>query len=332
MFDVFREAKAASLPSLVEYLGLRVDGEFRSPCCSGNIVTITLGFDGVWKWRCAGCKGGGTVVDFVAKARNLPPIKAARSVIATMTKRPDMRMIGSEHRVAQVDPEACAAIAYAIAARKDINPEVLAYLGQRGIGSSMVERAFHDGWLRTLPSSPEVAERWLVDVVGRSTLERAGVFRGDMIPMARFPLVFLTADRSACEFRSMVDQRGAPKAIQVGRAMTPISAGAGGFVAQRVVLVASGMEMLAYLQAGEQKPVDLLIGECGADSMRGSWMAWLADHYPAINWAKVSVRADRSTARVEACFKVAGYTVELEHVPATVGDWGDSLLRERSVA
>ncbi|MEY2152268.1 hypothetical protein AB7849_15290 [Rhodanobacter sp. 115] len=325
MFDVFSEAKAASLPSLVEYLGYRESGEFRSPCCKGHTVAITLGFDGVWKWRCTACRSGGTVVDFVAKARNLPPIKAARSVIATMTKRPDMRMIRSQQRTAPVDSDACAEIARTIAARDVLDPEVEAYLVRRGVDASRIKRAFGEGWLRTLPCSPEAGERWLFDNVGRATLERAGVVRSGMIPVARLPLVFLTADASACEFRAITEIRGTPKAIQVGRAMTPIASVGAGFVPQRVVMLASGMEMLAYSQAGSQEPTDVLIGECGADSMRGTWIAWLNDRFPAIDTAKISVREDRNIGRAEACFKVAGFRVELERLAATAGDWCDRL-------
>lgn len=328
MNGVFEEAKCVDLPALAAYLGLRPSGgAIESPCCGGHRVSMTRDRGRPWRWRCEGCGSGGTAIDFVGRVRNLPPLRAARSVVATVRKHPELVL--AVEAESSVDAGACAEVAAALVNMERLDAGVVAYLSDRGVSEAVVRDAFAEGWLRSLPhGDPERVSDLLVRAVGGLCLEAAGLLRLDgTVTIDRMPLVFVTADAAAAEFRR-VDGTAGPKAIQVGVARTPI-ASPGSPTTTQCVVVGSGMEMLAYRELGLVGSDATLLGGCGPDSWRGTWVEWLAERRPLVNRVEVALKAGPELARVQAGFASAGLVARASAPPGD-SDWGETLAVVRA--
>lgn len=321
MADVFDKARHVDLPGLAAHLGRHDGSGVTSPCCAGESVSTWQDDHDVWRWRCEGCSSGGTAIDFVAKERSLPPLRAARCIMAILAKAPTLALQQGARRV--VDVDACASAVAAVLNAERLDGAVVDYLAGRGISPATTRRAFADGWLRTLPADPRAATEFLFKVIGRKVLDASGLLRKNgSVMVSKMPLVFVTADAGAMEFRP-IEADGGPKAIQAGLAKTPIATRMSAST-DHCVALGSGMEMLAYLELGLADDNDVLMGECGAGSWRETWATWLTTQSPAIVTATVAMTEGPEATRVHDGFVRAGMRTEIASPPGQ-GDWGVSL-------
>lgn len=321
MADVFDKARHVNLPDLAAHLGRHDGSGVTSPCCAGQSVSTWQDDHDVWRWRCDGCSSGGTAIDFVAKERSLPPLRAARCIMAILAKAPSLALPQAARRT--VDTDACAAAVAAVLNAERLDGEVVDYLAGRGISHAVTRHAFAEGWLRTLPADPRAATEFLFKVIGRKALDASGLLRKNgSVMVSKMPLIFVTADAGAMEFRA-IESDGGPKAIQAGLAKTPIATRVPAN-ADRCIALGSGMEMLAYLELGLADANDVLMGECGAGSWRESWVAWLTAQSQLVTRATIAMTEGQEATRVHDGFVRAGMQTEVTPPPGQ-GDWGFSL-------
>lgn len=224
--------------------------------------------------KCFACPWHGDVIDAAAAYWKIEPRAAALQLIGA-----DDEVL--RHHVATrpaqpVAPRNDQALAHAISVllkeASAPDPKVLQYLASRGIPESLSREACKRGLIVTLPADPIQAKEYLLDILGHEALVKAGLLNPEKkMPMAAYrPLIFVSYDRTACEFRLITPPRneGDLKSIRKGTIRPLAWKGTG----TGVLVTEGGIDLLSAVAMGMDHDI---IGLPGCQNWRPEWFAKL---------------------------------------------------------
>ena len=245
----FERAKTAYLPTLVSQVGYKLVPQGRSygvnycPKCNGeyhgnggNKVSIFVGSDGNWKWRCFACGNpASSVIDWVAYQHGAPAKKAVEIILqdcVASTPRPTAVNINAVNINAdasdKIDEIAKAMESVLLKITSSTGYSVAKeYLSNRGISASVIDEAYRRKLLFSISKDPYEARNFLMENVGRELLLASGLLKQgastqqDWPAIAFRPIIF-PIGKNGAEFRKVSgDKPGDPKAIRYGRLAVP---------------------------------------------------------------------------------------------------------------
>lgn len=327
--NVFEVARAVDLPRLTARLtGEPITAAPASPCCGTQAAMLTRDGRGCWRWKCRGCGAGGTAIDYVARLRGFDVLLSARSIVAMLGDHPDL----AGEVPASLESNMAAqreAIDRIVRARR-LDPDAMSYLMRgRGIEQRTVERAFDEGWLRSLPTRPGEAFAWMQKKLGMPLLLASGLVRsGSRFAAAAYrPLVFVAEGGALAEFRSLGDEQNVQaKAIQLGRHEMPILTHQG--VPVTATILTGAVDVLSYIDINFDRQA-VLLGTLGTGGWLDRWADMVMDRFPTVQRWHVATcsgpASERAAQTIVAFLQSKGFDAH-RAVPLCGRDWNDTLL------
>jgi hypothetical protein len=226
-------------------------------------------------WKCFSCTEHGDVIDAAAAYWKIDSRAAALQLAGA-----DSEVI--QHHVATrpvcvAAPRDDQALRHVLSVLLEKagtpDPDVLQYLASRGIPESLSIEACKRGLMVTLPADPFRAKEYLLDTIGFDTLVKAGLQNPEKrMPMAAYrPLILVSFDHSACEFRLITPLRheGDLKSIRKGTIRPWAWKGTG----KGVLITEGGIDLLSAVAMGMDHDI---IGLPGCQNWRPEWFSKLA--------------------------------------------------------
>ena len=211
------------------------------------------------KWHCFSCEDRGDVIDAASKFFGLPPAQAAKQLANDTAPAPARRL--APVVLPRVDRDQNAineVIEKLLNAQGSPDIDCLTYLAWRGISKQTVEAAVQRQLIVTLPGDANIALRYILDVVGRELLIKAGIWKdGSKAPAILYrPLAFVSSNRRGIEFRLIRSSDIAmAKAIRYGEPAPWVWNGN-----DQAMLVEGGIDMLSAIELGSQRTIYSLPG------------------------------------------------------------------------
>lgn len=207
------------------------------------------------KWHCFACEDKGDVIDAAAAFFGVSLADAAQQLSNDDTPAPVRRAAvkAPEPRVERDQDAVNEVIALLLKAQKMPDPTVVMYLESRGIPKGICVSAVFRKMLITLPGDPNDALRYLLDVVGRDLLVKAGLWKKDSkCPAIVYrPLAFVNADKRGIEFRLIGESSVAmAKAIRYGEPSPCVWKGNG-----HAMIVEGGIDTLSAVVMGSERTI-----------------------------------------------------------------------------
>ncbi len=250
--------------------GSHVPGRYSiCPACgltkAKNKVSVRNGF-----FKCFECGKNGDVIEAASLAFGVDKNKAAAQLVGADFLAIEFKV---KAPVRERDYTAVSEVAKLLVQGQTLlSAPVEQYLKKRGVGQGALDSAFAAGLVRSLPSdNGGDCFRYLKDLIGKPTLERAGMLSGErqFAPASYRPLLFLAKDCEAMEFRLIRERKlEEAKVIRYGH-KTPF------FVEQnneQLAVVEGAIDLLSAMELGVTSS---LMGLPGANSWEIDWfMPW----------------------------------------------------------
>lgn len=273
--------------------------ECRRGGTSPNALSVFVGNDGYWRWKCQSCGAGGTAIDWmIAVSGNMSALDAAKAAVGGLIGAQAPAPAMTREAVAKNAEEAAEktrAMGHVLQRLRGLggyaDEQVVAYLRSRAITGATVGIAGRAGILRTLPGEPYRAHRFLCDVLGdaehsgEAWLKLSGLMKPDakMTALAYRPLLFLGG--TWLEARIIHPPKGdEPKSIRYGVTSTPLSIREGKPEDVTLVTTVEGpIDFLSKIEMG-LNPGQVLVGIPGVQSWKAEWFLLGAKAYPNARW------------------------------------------------
>lgn len=301
------------LVSLVErHIGadnLRKNGAYRyeansahCPCCrregtSPNALSIFVGQDGNWRWKCQSCGEGGTAIDWmIAVSGNNSVLEAAKEAVGgnIAAQIPMQGRVADIRAAVEADLEKARAMTHVLGRLRGLagvaETKVVEYLRGRGITLSTIGAVARNGMLRMLPAEPYKAHRFMCDILandehsGEAWLKMSGLMKDDarFTALAYRPLLFIGS--TWLEARIIHAPRDKePKAIRYGSTSTPLSLREGTGEVNLITTVEGPIDFLSKIQLGLRSG-QIVVGIPGVTSWKPDWLTMGAKAYPGATW------------------------------------------------
>lgn len=282
------------------------------------------------KWHCFACEDKGDVIDAASKFYGVSPAQAAMQLVnapepvkqtrvAVTPERPVVRDQGAINEV----------IERLLKAQKSPDASCLEYLATRGIKKDVAVAAVLKKMMITLPGDPNVALRFLLDVVGRELLEKSGVWKeGSKAPAIVYrPLGFVSNDKQGIEFRLIKASSVAmAKSIRYGLPSHWCWEGN-----EKVMIVEGFIDMLSALVMGTGRTI---IGLPGAKNWGESdeWLQALKGKQDLLLALDSDVSGYRGAKDLETVLNPMGVTTRRHKHPEGCKDLNDQLKRQLGLA
>lgn len=340
--NLFEQARRLHLPSLWKAMGLKLKMHGQKgqsgfcPHCGpasqrDDATSLFQTAAGIWRWHCFRCGSHGTTIDLVALVEHCSAADAARKLATerSLTAASAVPDVVSSTPRTRSDPEAVAMIVARLReyTRAMLHRDVADYLERRGIRRATQAHMADHGLLLHLPADPRQADALLRTVVGTELLAAAGLIRDaahkGFTAAAFRPLVFVSHDERALEFRSISATARGPKALQYGDPFAPLML----YPSKRVssiMLVEGGVDLMSAWQMFTDQgrgQETLFVGFFGASKWRMQWLDALHIQHPD---AEFVIATDADKAGDEAATnirKALPATARCRRLRPQHGDW-----------
>lgn len=345
--DLFEQARRLHLPSLWKSLGLKLrmcghkGHSGFCPYCGpashrDDATSLFQSSAGVWRWHCFRCGRHGTTVDLVAILERCSPAEAARKLASeTLGVVPPTPPLPAPP-APRSDPEAVASIVTILRdyTRAQLHRDVIPYLEGRGITRSTQEEMAGRGLMLHLPGKPAVADAMLRTVVGTELLAAAGLIRDPAKPgflAAAFrPLIFVSHDERAIEFRTTSSQPRGAKALQYGDPFAPVMVYPTDGRVRSIMLIEGAIDVMSAWQmfgAGHSRPGILFVGFFGTTKWRTHWLDALHIQHPDAEFLIATDNDKAGDEAAQAIREALPSSARCRRIRPAAGDWNAELMR-----
>ncbi len=282
------------------------------------------------KWHCFACEDRGDVIDAASKFYGVSPAKAAMQLANAPEPEKRTRVVVPQERPVVRDQVAITqVIELLLKAQKAPDGSCLEYLAKRGINKDVALAAVMKKMMITLPGDPNVALRYLLDVVGRELLEKSGIWKeGSKAPAIVYrPLAFVSNDKQGIEFRLIKESSVAmAKAIRYGQPSHRCWAGN-----DKVRIVEGFIDLLSARVMGTGRTI---IGLPGAKNWDESdeWLQALKGKQDLLIALDSDMSGDRGAEDLATVLNAMGVTTRRHKHPDGCKDLNDQLKRQLGIA
>jgi hypothetical protein len=320
------------------------------PACgpgSNSSVKLSVfeGTDGRQRWRCFSCGEHGDFADFLAHSRQV-------SLREALGLARGMHSVGGLTQVKRQSPnaqskvkdtlsteaiEAMAKVHEGLLRGAHRNPdEVMPYFESRQLSRKTVMKLVDKNMMRFLPVAQYDAYRLLSEVVGRPTLEAAGMWKEDaQWPAASYrPIISFLPRGCSIELRlNHTPGVNAPKAIRYGTARFPWFYKEEDRAAKRIIIVEGIIDLMSMIELGLNRHDDAIMGVPGTNGWKPEWFEQALVKNPG---AEYIIAMDANVAGSVAAEKISKHLshMKVKHQRATprgeAQDWNDYLQASRA--
>ncbi|MFT0547055.1 toprim domain-containing protein [Allopusillimonas ginsengisoli] len=251
------------------------------PSCgnSENPMSVRVNVRANGKWHCFSCGSDGDVIDAAVFHYHVSELDAAKILMKDVGipenirqwKLKERQPLRPQPKIDYADTREAILRLLEAGKKAPLDRQVVQYLTGRGISEQVIHAAHEQNMIVTLPSNPSLAKKYLVDVVGKPLLEKAGWWhQGKKAPGASFrPLAFVTANAKSIEFRLIrkAVNESEVRMISYGP-MTPFFFA--GPAPDEYVITEGMTDLLSVLTFGSKKSI---IGLPGCTRWEADWFA-----------------------------------------------------------
>lgn len=282
------------------------------------------------KWHCFSCEERGDVIDAASLYFEVSPAEAAMRLAGDVpSTRPVKVKPVREPEVVRDQVAIAEVIERLLSAQKAPDASCVDYLNSRGIKKEVIAAAVMRKLVVTLPGDPNVALRFLLDVVGRDLLEKSGIWKeGSKAPAIVYrPLAFVSNDRQGIEFRLIADSHVAmAKAIRYGVPSVWMWRGN-----EKVMLVEGVTDLLSALSMGTGRTIIAVPGAKNWDES-DEWLQSLKGKQDVLLALDNDEAGDRGAKAFKEVLEAMGATTRRHVHPDGCKDLNDQLKRQLGLA